>query len=138
MGWLICGKADVVEDTAIIAQNEALKRDQEQLLEERTLLNALKRDQEQLLEERKLLNEKQEEYNKKNLELETKRTKFLEEQQQLTKNQEIRAEKEEKLCVPNFYMNGVEIDKKDVLSNGEGVIMTNYLCCMEEVLSKGG
>ena len=132
MGWLICGKANVVEDTAIIAQNEALKRDQEQLLEERTLLNALKRDQEQLLEERKLLNEKQEEYNKKNLELETKRTKFLEEQQQLTKNPE------EKLCVPNFYMNGVEIDKKDVLSNGEGVIMTNYLCCMEEVLSRGG
>lgn len=176
MGWRICGKANVVEDTAIIPRNEALKRDKEQLLEER-----------------KLLNEKEEEYNKKMVELETKRTKFLVEQQELTKNLEIRVEEhqqilklfkkevsdfrqvfkefrtiknhymgiidqeldpetfetlkelyfkfkenDKKLCGPKFYQNGVEIDKKDVPSNGEGVIMTNYLCCMEEVLSEGG
>jgi hypothetical protein len=45
-------------------------------------------------------------------------------------------EKEENLYGPKFYFNGIEIDKKNVPSNGEGVIMTNYLSSMEEVLSQ--
>jgi len=174
MGWLICGKANLVEDTAIIQQTEALKKDQELLLEEK-----------------KSFKEQQEEYNKKIIELEIMRANFVLEQLQLTKNLEIRndehqqilrlfqkevsdfrevfkefreiknrhmqiidlepdpktfetlkelyfkfKQKEEKLSGPRFYMNGVEIDKKNVPSNGEGVIMTNYFSSMEEVLSQ--
>jgi len=174
MGWLICGKANLVEDTAIIQQTEALKKDQELLLEEK-----------------KSFKEQQEEYNKKIIELEIMRANFFHEQQQLTKNLEISndehqqilrlfqkevsdfrevfkefreiknrhmqiidlepdpktfetlkelyfkfKQKEEKLSGPRFYMNGVEIDKKNVPSNGEGVIMTNYFSSMEEVLSQ--
>jgi hypothetical protein len=38
MGWLICGKANLVEKTAIIHHKEALKKDQELLLEEKKTL----------------------------------------------------------------------------------------------------
>ena len=39
-------------------------------------------------------------------------------------------------AIPKFYLNGVEINKMDVPPNGESVIMTNYLDCMEDVLSE--
>tara|TARA_B100000497_G_C7661178_1_gene398269 strand:- start:770 stop:1345 length:576 start_codon:yes stop_codon:yes gene_type:complete len=191
MGWLICGKANLVEETAIIQDKEALKKDQELLLEEKKLLEALKKDQELLLEETKRFKEQQEEHNKKICEFEIKRSNFFREQQLLTTNLEIRSdehqqilrlfqkevsdfqevfkefieiknkhmkiidlepdpktfetlkelyfkfkEKEENLYGPRFYINGIEIDKKNVPSGGEGVIMTNYLSSMEEVLSQ--
>ena len=191
MRWLICGKANLVEETAIIQQKDALKKDQELLLEEKKLLEALKKDQELLLEETKRFKEQQEEYNKKMIEFEIKRSNFFLEQQLLTTKLEIRndehqqilrlfqkevsdfrevfkefieiknkhmqiidvepdpktfetlkelyfkfKEKEEKLYGPKFYLNGIEIEKKNVPSNGEGVIMTNYLSSMEEILSQ--
>ena len=174
MRWLICGKANLVEETAIIQQKDALKKDQELLLEET-----------------KRFKEQQEEYNKKMIEFEIKRSNFFLEQQLLTTKLEIRndehqqilrlfqkevsdfrevfkefieiknkhmqiidvepdpktfetlkelyfkfKEKEEKLYGPKFYLNGIEIEKKNVPSNGEGVIMTNYLSSMEEILSQ--
>ena len=162
MGWLICGKKNLVDDAAIIQQKEALEKNQQEFLEEKEDFNTKRT---KFFEEQQLLTKNLEiraEEHQRILRLFQKEVSDFREvfkEFRTIKNQHMRVidqqpdpktfetlkelyfkfkEKEEKLCGTNFYLNGVEIDKKDVPSNGEGVIMTNYLCCMEEVLSEGG
>lgn len=161
MGWLICGNKNLVDDSAIIQQKEALEKKSEQFLEEEKEFDRKRTEffhEQQLLtknleiraeEHQQILRLFQKEVSdfrqvfKEFRQVKTQHMRVIDQQADPRTFETLKElyfkfkEKEEKLCGPKFYQNGVEIDKKDVPSNGEGVIMTNYLCCMEEVLSEG-